>query len=76
MGKLIRTLVERLEKHRAFEELVERVMREAEQEYGQPCTISYHCVPEGEVQPLDTTFVVVVGKIKKKRQERIVGGAG
>ena len=75
VSKLAETLAEGLEQRLAFEELVQRVKREAEAEFGVPCMVTYHAVAKGQIQPLDTFFVVVVGEIKKRRQERIeIGG--
>lgn len=75
-NKLAQTLAEGLEGHLLFEELVARVLADAEREYGVPCIVSYHCSKDrGKAPPLDTIFMVTVGTIHKKRQERIeIGG--
>jgi hypothetical protein len=73
--KLAETLAEGLEQSLLFEELVQRVKREAEAEFCKPCMVTYHAVAKGQIQPLDTFFVVVVGEIKKRRQEPVAGGA-
>jgi len=71
---LAESLAAGLAQYLAFEERIEQVRREEEQKHGVPCTIFYQRVRKG-VQPLDTALVVVVGTIKKRRQERIeIGG--
>ena len=75
VSKLAETLAEGLEQRLLFEELVARVKAESEQEFGKPCMVTYHAVAKDQIQPLDTFFVVVVGEIKKQRQQPIeIGG--
>lgn len=72
VSKLVESLAAGLEQYLAFEERIASVKAQAEREYGQPCTIHFHAVAKGEVQPMDTILLVTVGIIKKARQERIL----
>ncbi len=69
MAKLVEFLAGGLERGLAFAEHVAEVKREAEEQTGQSCEVLYFNAPEpDESTPL---LVVVGGRIRKKRQERI-----